>query len=285
MKEIIEGFKSLSKNLEKILKLLNKYGRIRENISENAYLVEKNLTEIIKTTETLPLLPLKTSLLSWIDSEKEALEKAKEDFRFSFGEALSELFAKEGKKIRGQYPTLRIGMYTIKLNFDFGEAVLYFGPEVEKLKAKISLNPKSIYEAVRKADEGLKNEKFEVKQFLNELYEAYRRRLLLNKKATGDKLPVVEVLNEFVIMKQPPKFFIDPRKENFHEYPRVKLSYFLYLLRKSNEINRGLRFYVATFDATPDKKASIWIPDNEEGEGTYYSYVSFEAEDKKLYSE
>lgn len=281
MKELVNDIKLLSKNLNKILKLFSEYSKIKEDFTDNAYLADKKLREIDKMVDSLPSFPLKTSLLNRFDEEKEILEKAKEDFRFSFGENLNELFLKDGKKVRGQYPTLRVGMYTIKLNFEFGEASLYFGPEVEKVKGKIPLNPKYLYEAVKKSDDGLKNEKFEIKQFLNELFEAYKRRLLLNKKVMGDKLAIIDVLNEFVIMKQPQKFIIDPRRENFQEYPRIKLSYFLYLLRKSSEVNSNMRFYVANFDATPDKKSSIWIPDNEDGEGTYYSYVSFEEKDRK----
>ena len=91
-------------------------------------------------------------------------------------------------------------------------------------------------------------------------------------------MPIIEVLNEFVFIKQPQKFFNDPKKENFKDYPRIKLSYLLYILRKSNNAGKGLKFYVANFDATGDKKNSIWIPDNDEGDGTYYSYISIEAE-------
>ena len=36
-----------------------------------------------------------------------------------------------------------------------------------------------------------------------------------------------------------------------------------------------LQLSVATFDSTTEKSKSIWVPDNEAGTGTYYSYVSF----------
>ena len=50
----------------------------------------------------------------------------------------------------------------------------------------------------------------------------------------------------------------------------------LYLLRKSNLLERGIKLYVATFDATIDKMNSIWILENENGEGTHYSHISFD---------
>lgn len=280
MKEIIDNIKSLIKNLDKVLKLLTKYNKSKENLLDNAYLAEKNLTEITKLADVLPPFPIKTSILNLINDEKEILEKAKDDFRFSFGEKLSDLFKKDGKAIRGQYPTLRVGMYTIKLNFEFGEAQLFFGPEVEKIKSKIPLNPTSIYDSIIKFDKELNNEKIDPVELFKDLTEAYKRRLLLTGKIIGEKLPIIEVLNEFVFIKQPQKFFNDPKKENYRDYPRIKLSYLLYILRKSNNAVKGLKFYVATFDATGDKKNSIWIPDNDEGDGTYYSYISIETENK-----
>ena len=50
----------------------------------------------------------------------------------------------------------------------------------------------------------------------------------------------------------------------------------LYLLKKSNLLEKGIRLHVATFDATVDKIHSIWILENEDGEGTHYSQISFE---------
>jgi hypothetical protein len=280
VKEIIDNIKSLIKNLDKVLKLLTKYNKSKENLLDNAYLAEKNLTEITKITDALPPFPIKTSILNFINDEKEILEKAKDDFRFSFGEKLSDLFKKDGKTIKGQYPTLRVGMYTIKLNFEFGEAQLFFGPEVEKIKSKIPLNPTSIYDSITKFDKELNSEKIDPVELFKDFTEAYKRRLLLTGKIIGEKLPIIEVLNEFVFIKQPQKFFTDPKKENFRDYSRIKLSYLLYILRKSNNAVKGLKFYVATFDATGDKKNSIWIPDNDEGDGTYYSYISIETENK-----
>lgn len=101
MKEIIDNIKSLTKNLDKVLKLLAKYSKSKENLLENAYLAEKNLTELSKTADNLPAFSIKTSILNLINDEKEILEKAKEEFRFSFGEKLSDLFKKDGKILKG----------------------------------------------------------------------------------------------------------------------------------------------------------------------------------------
>ncbi len=52
----------------------------------------------------------------------------------------------------------------------------------------------------------------------------------------------------------------------------------LYRLKKSEVHaieNHIVKLSVATFDATTEKKRSLWVPDNEQGDGTYYSYLSF----------
>jgi len=275
-KELIENFKGLAKNSNKTAKLLENYMTLKQSSTENAYLLEKKLAELSKNTDRLPDFDHKKSLIAWIDQEKNALAKAKDDFRFKFGQELKILLQSQNKSMRGQYPLLKIGLYTLKLDFEFGEAILYFGPEVEKLKSKIPLHPAKIFETIKKYDEELQITKFDPDEIFKALYQAYKNRLTLTNKALGEKLLITEVLSEFVILKQSKQFFIDPRKENFQEYPRPKLSYLLYLLKKTDLYQKGMRLHVATFDATTDKLRSFWIPENDNGDGSYYSYISFE---------
>jgi len=265
----------LIKQLKRVNKLLNTYERLKEKSVENAYLLEKKLNEISKEVNNLPDFALKNSLVTWLNNEKSELDKIKDEFRFSLGERIRELFQKENWIIKGQYPILRIGLYTLSLNFEFGEATLYFGPEIEKIKSKIPLEPETIYQTIKKFDDSLKKIKFDPKEFYLDLQKAYKKRTILSNKPYGEKVYLVDVLSEYVILKQPSQFFADPRKENFREIPRIHLCYLLYLFKKSEYAQKDIHFYIATFDATTDKIHAIWIPDNEEGEGTYYSYISF----------
>jgi hypothetical protein len=276
VKEIIDSLRTLVNSLNRIIKLINAHNRIKENSVDNAYLLEKNIGEIERLISELPDLELKNRLNTWLKKEKQDVEVFKEDFRFKFGKELTALFSKEGKRIKGQYPILRVGFYTLKLDFQFGEATLFFGPEIEKIKSKIPLQPKIIFETIKKYDNDLRTIKSTPEEIFKGLYKAYHNRLNLANKSFGEKLLITEVLNEYVMLKQSKKFFIDPQKSNFHEYSRVKLSYMLYLLKKSNLLEKGIRLHVATFDATVDKIHSIWILENEDGEGTHYSQISFE---------
>ncbi len=275
MKEILEGLRLLNRKLSRVNKLLTAYSRLKEKTIDNAYLLEKKLNEISKETNDLPDFSLKNKLLNWINNEKSELDKIKEEFRFSLAERIKEFFQKENWLIKGQYPKLRIGLYTLSLNFEFGEATLYFGPEIEKIKSKIPLEPEAIYQTIKKFDNNLKKNNFDPKEFYLDLQKAYKNCILLSNKPYGEKVYLVDVLNKYVILKQTAQFLADPKKDNFKEIPRITLCYFLYLFKKSEYAQKGIHFYIATLDATTDKMHAIWIPDNEEGEGTYYSYISF----------
>jgi len=276
MRQIIDIFKTLTKSSNKIIKLIDTYDKTRQNPVDNAYLLEKKISEIEKMVPELPEFELKNVLSAWLKKEKLEIEGFKEDFRLKFGQELNKRLSKTGKKIKGQYPILRIGFYTLKMDFQFGEATLFFGPEIEKIKSKIPLDPNTISETIEEYDKELKSVKSKTEDMLKILLEAYNRALKLSSKTSGEKLLITDVLNEFVMLKQSRKFLVDPQKIHFHEYSRVKLSYLLYFLKNSGLFEKGVRLHIATFDATTDKTTSIWIPENEEGEGTHYSHISFE---------
>jgi hypothetical protein len=258
------------------MKLLNGYEKTRTQPVENAYLLEKKIAEIEKSAAALPDPQLHSALNTWLKAEREAIGKSKEDFRFQFGQQLKNMFQKDGIKIRGQYPRLRIGLFTLKLNFEFGEAILFFGPEVEKLKSKIPLEPQTIHTIVRQYDQSMRDDPFDPQKVFDELFVAYQRCMEFAGKPAGEKVRITDVLREYVFLKQPKQFVVDPSRRHFREYSRIKLSFMLYRLKTADVGARGIHFHVATFDSTVDKLRSFWIPDNDAGEGTHYEYISFE---------
>jgi hypothetical protein len=276
VQEIINSLKILTKHANKIIKLMNAYEKARVEPVSNAYVLEKKIAEIDKAVTALPDIEQVKALHTWLHKQKEEIEKLKEDLRFKFGQELTALFAKEGKTLRGQYPVLRVGLYTLRVDFEFGEANLFFGPEIEKIKSKIPLQTQIIYQEIKKCDHDIKDGPFEPEKIYDDILTAYRRCLSITDKSFGDKVLITEVLKEYVFLKQPKKLMIDATKKNFREYSRIELSYMLYRLKNTNVIEHGMRFHVATFDATTDKLQSLWIPDNEEGDGTHYEYLSFE---------
>lgn len=252
------------------------YEKARAEPIVNAYLLERKIAEIDKATRALPEIEQTKAVQAWLHKQREEVGKLKEDLRFRFGQELTALLEKDGKSLRGQYPVLRIGLYTLRVDFEFGEASLFFGPEIEKIKSKIPLQPQIIHQTITECDKDMKGASFEPDKVYDDMLIAYRRCLSISNKSFGDKVLITEVLKEYVFLKQPKKLMIDATRKNFQEYSRMRLSYMLYRLKNTDAIERGMRFHVATFDATTDRLQSLWVPDNEEGDGTHYEYLSFE---------
>lgn len=276
MDEILKSLRTVVKGINKLIKLLNNYDKIRSKPVDNAYLLEKNLQMIERCLSELAVKELVKDLIEWLVKEKKKIDGFKEEFRIKFGQELTALFAQEGKKIRGQYPILRMGIYTLKIDFEFGSVDLFFGPEVEKIKSKIPLQAVTVFETVKKFDNDLHASKMTAADMYETLHEAYKRRLIMTGQSFGEKTPIMKVLSEFVLLQQSKQFLIDPQKSKFRGYSRVTLSYLMYFLKRSEFFEKNIRLHVATFDATVDKINTLWILGNDEGEGTHYSHISFE---------
>ena len=263
------------KNTNKIIKLLKDYQKIRAEPIDNVYLLEKKIRMIEKSFPENPGEELRNNLQRWVAEEKQHIIGFKDEFRIRFGQELSALFQRTGKKIRGQYPVIRIGFYSLKVDFQFGIVAMYYGPEVEKIKANILLQPEIVFKTVQDFEKELRGYETTAAAIYEILHNAYKRTLVLKNLVYGDKIPIMELLSDFVLLRQSKKFYADPRKKHFQECSRITLSYLMYFLKRSDTYQNNMRFHVATFDATVDKKNALWIPDNEEGEGTHYSHISF----------
>ena len=275
MDEILKSLRTVVKGINRLVKLLNTYDKIRSKPVDNAYLLEKDLRMIERCLSELAVKELVKDLTEWLAKEKKKIDGFKEEFRIKFGQELTALFAQEGKKIRGQYPILRMGIYTLKIDFEFGSVDLFFGPEVEKIKSKIPLQAITVFETVKRFDENLQMHKMTAADVYETLHEAYKRRLIMTGQSFGEKTPIMKVLSEFVLLQQSKQFLIDPQKSKFRGYSRVTMSYLMYFLKKSEFFEKNIRLHVATFDATVDKMNTLWILENDEGEGTHYSHISF----------
>ncbi|MBN2620714.1 hypothetical protein JXB22_06435 [candidate division WOR-3 bacterium] len=274
--ESIEQLKKASRETRKIVKLLALFAEDAALPVENAYILEKQCTDIEKHLVTLPESTLKNELQQWLAAERGRIAENKEEFKIQFGQKLQALFAQKNTTVKGQYPLLRIGFYTLKLDFEFGQATLFFGPEIEKIISRITLHPQAVFGSIISYDKKLRALDHSPQEYLERLKEAYALVIRFHGKSLGEKVLLSDVLREFVVRQQNKRFFIDPQKSHFTEFPRVRLAYILYQIKQAGIAEHGLHFHVATFDATTDKLQSFWILENEQGEGTHYSHISFE---------
>lgn len=275
MFDFLELLRRLNKDCRTLIKMLADYEKDQSRTDISPYERERKLEKISRIADRLPDFEGRKKICDWINQEHKSLTAAKDEFRFDFGRRLKELLSSRGWEIRGQYPRLRIGLYTVIVNFEFGRAEIWLGPEILKIKPNLPLTPDAIVENIQRLDADYRTSPFNAEAFGQDLRTAYERALLVGSRNFGDKLPLMTVLQEYVFLQQEPKFYVDPRREHFREFNRFMLAMILYRFMKT-EFSATVRFQVATFDATSNPQKALWVPSDDEGNGTYFGQISFE---------
>ena len=275
LKELKEEIRKVGRNSSNLAKLLAQFERLSASPTDNAYKLDELLEKIQKISTTYHLEEIEPKLRSWIDKSVSDISSSKERFKHEFGRKLQELLRNRGFELGGRYPDLKVKFYTIHVEFPKGVASLFFGHE--PIKNKIPLSPESITNALEPVHRNL-NRTFNPAKFIEILYEAYRRVCLIRELLPGEKVPIIEVLQQLVLLVQPPQFMADPTKDHYRGYGRAHFGYDLYRLRLSGartKEGQTLGLLTATFDATRKRENFIWVPDNERGDGTTYSLIFF----------
>jgi hypothetical protein len=249
-----------------------------EQVISRPYEFESSILEIKKILNTPPLSDtLKDSnlykeLIDFTEQELQKVSKFKEEFHFNLGTRFKELFTGFGE-IKGQLPILRIKFYTIKLNYNIGEAQTWWGPEKELID-KNALEPGIVFQTIKTFDDNLTKIWNSPEDFLKVLKFAYERYIKINNSEINAKVNLMDLLPEIAILMQGRSFKIDPTKSHYSEYSRIHYSFDLYRL-KTTQQNQNIQLSVATFAITEDRSKSLWVPDNENGEGTYFQSIAF----------
>ncbi len=281
MEGLLARLRDAAASSQKLQKRLTAYRRLLDRPIDNAFARDRELAAIGRAVEDFPDGGLKKQLADWLESESRSVSEHRDEFRFRFGTELAASLKQAGLSAHGQLPVLRVGLFTVRVDFDSGKATVYWGPEVEKLKTGLPLSPEGLSRALKSWTEDLKSKSIPPDKFRRMLVEACHRVATIKGLGPGVRVSLTDVLAELVMMMQPPSFRADPSKTRFAEYPRVRFSYDLYRLRSAAPADEAvkLRLHVATFDATTRKTTALWVPDNAEGEGTHYAYVSVGGEE------
>ncbi|MEO0097259.1 MAG: hypothetical protein ABIK78_04085 [candidate division WOR-3 bacterium] len=274
---MVEKLNLIAKYTKFFERLIGNYEKTKLKKDE-LFLLEKNLKKIKELCEKIEFNDLKNLVYEWIKKEEEWLKNAILEKQENFGRELKEELEKNQLSFSGIFPNIKIGIFTLEINFDLNTCQLFYGPKIEKLKTKIPLNPQTIVKILKDYLKYL-HQTFNPNEYFKKLLFAYERYLFFQKLNWGEKIFLTDLLSELIFLLQKKEFYLDPKKENFKEYSRINFSYDLYRLKTSlgNQLeNYSFKLWIAPFDATLDKKKSVWIPNNEMGEGTYFSYISFE---------
>lgn len=278
MDETLARLKQDARLVSPLVRRVKDYERLAESGQSNAHLLERALQAAGKLLESLSPSDNRAHLQEWYERQVARIREMKDEFRYRFGNELKAALAQQGMELQGQFPKLKAGLYEIAVDFEAGNAGVSWGPGIERIRTRIALSATEIARFIAGFDARLKKAGSEPDAFLRVLSEAYEERRSALSLLPASRVYLVELLGHIAFARQPKKFALNPSRENFQEYSRIQFGLDLFRLKQSGRLalgDRHLQLSVATFDSTTEKGKSIWVPDNETGAGTYYSYLSF----------
>jgi hypothetical protein len=278
MEGLVELLQSLSGQSQKLARRLVAYRSLLSDPIGSVHARARAVAELSGAIQVFPDSEVRQMLAEWCRNESAAIEQSRAEFRFEFGRQLLAGLEGSGMMVKGQLPLLRVGLFTVRADFEAGSAAIFWGPEIEKLKSGLALAPAELAATLRKWNERLRQKSVEPAKLAARLHAAYRRLCGFGGLGEGTRVFLLDLLFELVLMMQPESFRLNPAQEKFVEYPRVRFSYDLFRLKQASAFAVGdeqMKLHVANFDATTEKAKALWVPDSEDGSGTHYSYISF----------
>lgn len=170
-------------------------------------------------------------------------------------------------------PCYRLDPLTVEISISKGVATLAYA---RIPLGECSLDAKDILEQRERYLAALEGDNFDPKKHLEQLHLAYRRCLLAEQKNPGDRVDLVDLLPELALLQQSERFRLDPTRENFKPYGKVRLGYDLARLRRAGQLeHQGTRLTLgtATMGTTKHKERVLYL--EEAGRGQFYLSLAF----------
>ena len=262
----------LKKQTDAVLRLVKTISRLEQGRMQHLPQLKKHLAKLRETLVRLapgadPYGPLR----SWTAHYGQEIQRSEAQLKNRFGVELAQELQKIGLPLSGQYPELRSGFFTIEIDFEKHRATLWYGPGQERL-GFCPLSTADVADRISTARQQLGSQLSE-DEFLSKLHRAYAR-----AADDGKPVPIVKVMSELAYLLQSQAFLQDPRKENYRGYSRADFSFDLFRMHRQQQRNLfdlALHLTVATRTHTRRRQDFLWIPDDESGKGTTYSYLQF----------
>ena len=279
--EAIRPLLKASNKLKNMANILRESEKLRSDLNRNAFVLEIQADKLDKALSELKgLQELMGTAGEWRGKLLKEARQAQEKFKNTIAAALAERLGRHGIQIVGNFPELRCGILTLLFSFEKGGSVkIYYGPRISLLK-KVPVEAGKIAEAVISLLKELNDPPLDDEQFIKELYVSYTRSLVRGEgtKDEGEQpsaVPIVAVMQEIAFMKQKRSFRMDPKKENFASYGRVRFSYDLARLKTRRFGNKELHLVIASMEQTKKEETSLWVPKIPQGDGTHYAFAVF----------
>ena len=270
------GFKQLLKTLEvnqfaksPLYKTLQKIARLETRRETNIGEIKSQLKKVDKLLSDLNgSASDRENVRKHLTKYKSELKETDDKIRKEFGGELDKALKQLGLTLTGNYPTLKADLYTFKLNFETHKAVIWLGPEQEKL-SECRLRASDVSKSLKKDIKDLGTD-FEQASFISKLQQAYQH--ISGEK--GDSVPITSVLPELAFLLQKASFYQNPVQDNYRGYGRADFSYDLFRFGKF-ALSQGMQLTVAVKQYTRRRQDFLWIPSNKRGEGSLYSHLQF----------
>jgi hypothetical protein len=201
---------------------------------------------------------------------EEVINEHETRIKSHIGRHIHEALQTQGLSLQGQYPKFRCSFFSIELDIAKDRAVIWYGPEQEKL-AQVRHNAQDIIKAVLESRHKL-TYPWEEDDFLAQLKVSYKT--LLPQFRSTDSLPLIDVLAQmaFDLSRKDKRFREDPRPRYFTSYGRENFSYDLFRTRERH----AYALKVATRLDTRQRSGYLWVPKSESTEGTTFASISME---------
>jgi hypothetical protein len=226
-----------------------------------------------------------TSLKDWISEEQKTLKRKTEEYFDRFIQDLSDNLNKAGFELKGNYPNLQVRNIKVRADPIKLRVSLVYGGDEEKISEIKGFDSKAIVNAIKSFYEYV--EKIDYQKELEAVYKAYIHAARREKKEEGDWIPIIHVMNEYVMLwnssERNKEFFVNPSKNSFREIgpysSRIIFSYALYKILQSNLVAQGkyrLNKKTAIHGAARKWDEHLWIPITQEDvQGENAMYLNF----------
>lgn len=281
--ELTESIKPVLKaanDLKNAGNILRECEKLRSDLNRNAFVLETHVDKLDKSLDKLKNIEEIIATTSrWQDKLLKEAGQAQDKFKNTIAAELAELLKPHGLDIRGNFPELKCGILTLLFSFKKGGSVrIYYGPKISLLK-KVRVEAKKIAEEIVSLLKELNDPPLDDEQFIKELYISYSRAFSREGRKNEGKqisaVPIGAIMQEIAFLKQKRSFCIDPKKENFISYGRVKFSYDLARLKVRRFEKKEFRLVVASMEQTKKEETSLWVPKIPQGSGTHYAFAVF----------
>ena len=254
-----------------ILRIMNEIKKLDESRAANLRALKARTEKIITICAVLDDSTIVKEFSAEIDAYQQTLVQSEQSLVDEFGVRLEGLLQSRQVTLSGQYPNLRAGLFTIKMDVKNWQVTLWYGPEQERLE-KCPLDAVTVANRISAQLDTL-GAQLAPKQYMEILSNVYKKVRL--EPSSDETVPIIQLLPEMALALQDKAFLKDPNKENYIPYSRADFSFDLFKFKQCNQTDLPIlvQLTVAARAHTTDKSKYLWIPDDLKGNGSTYSHI------------